>query len=171
MADESTTQFNVSDYVDVYARASALGLAAPMSLAILPRGFATAASVDELSHEANAASLRKLWQQEHVTVHQLQPPHGKLPTVVQRSADWIAPTIFVGSLLFSQNPIALQLALEVLGSYLTDALRGLSTPTVKLTLIVEEKNGNRFTKCEYEGPVEGLRGLPKILKDVHEGKH
>lgn len=111
----------ISDYPDVYARAVVLGLNPPGTLSILPRGFASGSSGD-LCHEAETATLGKVWSAAGVRANQVQPPEGKLPSVVQRSADWIAPTIFVGGMLFSQNPIALQLAMEVLGSYVVDAL-------------------------------------------------
>jgi len=160
----------ISDCSDPYARVTALGLNPLGALSILPRGFESG-SPGDLCHEAEAATSRKLWNQSGVFADQVQRPDGKLPSVVQRSADWVAPTIFVGGMLFSQNPLVLQLAVEVLGSYLSDVLKGRSKPTVRLTFVVEQRGAKVFKKCEYEGPVDGLAQLPEVLRNLHDGNH
>lgn len=163
----------ISDYVDVYARAVALHLAEPAPLAILPRGFDSAASQAELAHEAEASTLRKVWRDAGVEVHQVQPASSNLPSVLEHSSDWLTPTIFMATLLFSQSPTAIQLALGVLESYVVDVLKrlpGPSEPTVKLTFVVEQKGTRIFKKLDYEGPIQGLGPLEKTLRRLHDGQ-
>jgi hypothetical protein len=50
---------NVTEYVDVEARACELGLGMPGALAILPRGF-DSSGVEALAHESEAATIRKV---------------------------------------------------------------------------------------------------------------
>lgn len=159
----------VAEYVDVYQRARELGLNLTSHLVILPRGFAAPTPTPDLAHEADATTIRKLLRAEGIDVQQVEPPDGRLPSVIQRSADWLAPTIFVGSMLFSQNPYAIQVALNVLASYAYDILKGrFLAPQVKVTFVVEQSKSKKCCRVDYDGPVTGLKELADVLREVHD---
>jgi hypothetical protein len=161
----------LSEYVDVQQRATELGLVLTSALAILPRGFGAPAATSSLAHEAEASTLRKLLKAQGIDVQQVEPPNGRLPSVVERSADWLAPTLFVGSMLFTENSYAVQVALNVVGSYAHDMLKGRRrVPEVKLTFVVEQSESKKYCCIEYEGPVSGINELADVLREVHDGR-
>jgi hypothetical protein len=157
----------VTDYADVEARAAELGLCQPDPFAILPRGF-EAGAPEALVHESEAATIRKVLKENGLDVQLLAPPTERLPSVVQRSADWIAPTILVGSMLWTQNPMAVSVALGVLDSYISDFFKGKrASGTVKLSFVVERSRQRTYAHVTYEGPTSGLgaRELAQLRRD------
>jgi hypothetical protein len=99
---ENTMLKTVSDSGDPCGRLRQLGLLIPdeLDLLILPRGVDTAITIDELVHEADAATLRKLLAGAGLRIHQVR----LAASAVKKSAEWIAPTIFVTSLLLHPEP-------------------------------------------------------------------
>src|SRR2546430_1980222 len=147
-----TVTTTIAEYLDVRARARELQLPPVGELSILPRGFATVANQYELLHENDASTLRKLLAQAGLAVQTLEPPT-RLPTTAEKSADWIAPTIFVGSMLLTQNQYGVQIALDVITSYIVDFLKGrLPTGKVRLSFIVETTKSKTFKHLTYDGP-------------------
>jgi hypothetical protein len=159
----------ISNYVDVHQRAQELGLDLASDFAILPRAFGENAQVSHLAHESEAATLRKLLKAEGIDIQQIEPCDGRIPSVVQRSADWLAPTIFIGSTLFTQNPYAIQVALNILASLVYDCLKGrLLASEMKLTFVVEQSKSKKCCRVDYEGPADALNELADLLREVHD---
>ena len=80
----------------------------------------------------------------------------------------VSPIFFVSALLYSQNPMCVSLALNVLGNYATDFFKGTNpTPNIKLNIVVEKKN-KTCKSISYEGPVDGLKDLRNIVREVGE---
>jgi hypothetical protein len=160
----------ITTYIDVRQRAVELNLSPVSDFAILPRGFGTSPPGGILADEADAATLGKLLNEARLGVQQLRKSDRALPSVVQKSADWIAPTLFVGSMFLSQNPLAIQLALGVIDSYISDFLKGrLSHGTVKLTIVVEKTRSREFFQVDYDGPPSGVKDLADVVRRVHDG--
>ncbi len=158
---------SVTDCVDVRKQVEKHALHLTSELALLPRGFEATTAGAELAHEADAATVRKLLKAAGLDVQQLQPQGRRLPSVVQHSADWIAPTLFVGSMLLSQNPYAVQIALGVINSYVSDVLKGRTFPgSVKLAIIIEETKSKKCRRVDYEGPPSGLKDLAEVLNEL-----
>ena len=159
----------VADYIDVRQRAKELGLPVTSHLAILPRGFGGSTPSQDLVHEADASTVRKLLKAAGIDVQQVEPLDGRFPSVIQRSAEWLAPTIFVGSMFITQNPYAVQVALNVLASYVSDLLKGrFPAPRVKVTIVVEQGKSKRCRRIDYEGPPSGLEAVADFLREVHD---
>jgi len=158
---------SVVDSPDVRVRAQDLGLPSPEGLAFLPRHWETAKSSQELQHEPDTSTLRKLFHEAGLTIKQLQPADRLLPTPAQKSVDWLPPIIFVGGMLATQNPYAIQLALNVLGTYLADLLRTRRPiPQVQLTFVLETTRTRSYKKLTYEGPVSGIKDLATQLREL-----
>ncbi len=161
MSVETTKVESVSD------RAAALGLASPTSLALLPRNFFDAKDPGDLIHEAHATTIRKLWAEKALPETPVEEPGKALPAVVEHSADWIAPTVFVSSMLLSNTPELVSVAIGVIANYATDFLKGRhGEPTVRLDVVVEKSKSKSCQKISYTGPVKGLDDLPDIVREV-----
>jgi len=161
----------VSDAGDLCGRLREFGLSIPdgIELVILPRDVDTAATAAALIHEADAATVRKLLAAAGLRVRQVEPSASRLPVAVQKSADWIAPTLFVTSLLLTQNASAVQIALGVIESYISDYLKGIvPSSRVQLSFVVETSRSGTTKRVLYQGPVSGIRDLARILRELHD---
>ena len=158
----------VLDYIDVKKKAQELGCNVPNSIALLPRNFETAKSKDELIHESTTPTVRTLWRQNAITESLLEKPMEKFPVVDEKEFEWISPTIFIPAMLISQNPHLITVALNVISSYLADWFKGILriNRKVKLSIITETKSGSN-KRIEYEGTEDGLKNLPKVIREVY----
>ena len=157
----------ISDYINVKERAHELDCNMPTSLALLPRNFETAKSKDELVHENTVPTIRKLWRQNNIVETRLEKEGERIPCIHEKTSEWIVPTIFITSALLSQNPHLVSLALGVISNFLADWFRGIpGGKKVKLNIVIEPRIGG-FKHIQYEGNVDGLKDLPKIIHEVN----
>jgi len=154
----------VTPFVHVPDHAEATGIALGASLSLLPDGFGQASPDRPLTHVEDASTLRKLLAEAGVAAR-LANPDTPLPVLVLKSADWVAPVIFIGATLWSQNPVAIQIAVEVIGNFASDRLRGLAgKKEVRLRFAVERTKSRETRLLTYEGPIEGLKDIPDVLR-------
>lgn len=115
-------------------------------------------------YAASTESLRKLFVKEGVAVGTLTPVTPFTHLKDERALDWMSPVLLVTSLLITQNPQAVTIALNVISNYVTEILRCIkSDPKVRLTIIRTATNCRIAQKINYEGPVSGLDELSKVL--------
>ena len=89
-------------------------------------------------------------------------------TRVFKSADWAAPTIFIGAQLWSQNPLAVQLALKILQSYVVGLLKS-ATDTQPSEIVLrcgDFAYSRRYRQLTYEGPPSGISEIAQTLRDM-----
>ena len=157
----------ITDHVDVGTRAAELGLRSPSGLAILPRNFDSAASPCEFLYEGSTPTVRLLWREAGVTETSLESEVGKPTCVGEKAATWIAPTVFVSATLLAGNPQLVSIAINVISNYLSDMFRGLPVGRdVRLDLVVEKASRRKCVRVRYEGKLEGLRDLPKVVREA-----
>lgn len=161
----------VENYVNVKEKAQKLNLNIPLQIALLPKNFKTAKDKKELIHASTTPTVRKLWIQNNIQETPIEKSGEKIPCSAEKAFEWIGPTIFVSSLLLSQNPHLVNIALNVISNYLTDWFRGIAynERKVKLSIVVETRSGD-YKEVKYEGPLDGLGKLPKIIKEIHDEK-
>ncbi len=112
-------------------------------------------------------SVIKLAKTESLPFEILSPAPGPLALRENRAADWVAPTMFISSLLLTDNPTLVSVALNVLSNYITDGLKGLkSDPTVKLQVIHHDAKTGNSTRVKYVGPVSGLKEVAKTISKL-----
>jgi len=158
----------VSDYIDVRKRAQDLGCNIPTSIAILPRNFEISSSKGELIHESTTPTVRVLWQQNGITETSLEQPEEKFPFAVEHAFEWIGPTVFISAMVLSQNPHLVTIALNIISNYLTEWFRGIPRDSRKTKLcIITETESGLYKKIEYEGPPDGLKDLPEVIRETY----
>ena len=151
---------------NVAERIAALGLRVPTHLALLPRNWADSESVQDLVHEASAATIRKLWREADLPETAIEARDQPLPYMLERSDEWIGPTIFFGSLLLVENQHAVTVAIEIIKQVVMDYFRGRSNPpSVRLEVIVETTKSKNYKRISYSGPAEGLGELPGLIRE------
>jgi hypothetical protein len=159
----------ITDYISVRQRATDLGCAIPQEITLLPTNFASATTRTEFLQLSEAATVRTLFRNHHLTMDELLPTSERSPYIQNNSSEWLAPTLFISSLLISQNPTAVSVALSVLANYVTDYLKGIPGPKIINVDIVVEKKGDWSCKTlSYKGDPAGLNTLPDIIRQMSD---
>lgn len=159
--------FTLTDNFDVQGRAQKLGLGVPSGLAFLPRNIETAGSYADLVHESSVQTVRSLFRQNRIEETVLDRPGHKVPTIQENDFSLLLPTLFVGFLVYTGNPHAVSLALNMIGNYATDFFKGIAgKKKVVFDLVLENKGGKGCKKIHYEGEPEGLKEISKIAKEA-----
>lgn len=134
-----------------------------IDLLLLPRAYRPSDAAP--MYPQSTKSVVKLLSQAGVRCS-LVPATGKTIFVEERSADWIAPTLFVTAAVMSSSPEILNVALGVIANYVTNFLQEGGRPkTVRVEVISEKTPGRSARKATYEGPAEGLKHLPDTWID------
>jgi len=159
--------FKISEYVDVKKKAEQLGFDIPTGIALLPQNFDIATSKGQLVHESTTQTVRVLWRQNGIIETALEHEEDKIPTVAEKSLDWVGPTIFISALYLSQNSKLVSLAIDIIANYLADFFRGIPKRDrkIKISFITETKDGC-YKRIEYEGPPEKLRASIKEIQKI-----
>jgi len=157
----------ISDYITVSERAASLGCAVPDTMAVLPVNFDSATTHRDFRQRSEAATVRTLFRTNGLPLSEFLPPDERGPYIHDNAFELVFPALFISATLITQNPIAVELALHVLGAYITDFFKGIAGKrNVKLDIVVEKK-GNRSCKMiSYEGDAPGLEALPEIIRRV-----
>lgn len=159
----------IADYCNVIERANELGLNEPQLFAILPRNFLEAKNKAELYHESSAPTIKVLFRQNGIEMNRIEQEGDVFPCMQENEFSLILPTIFVGSLILSQDPHAIAFAINVLSNYATDFFKGIpGRNKVSLSIVVENKKGVISKKISYTGGVEGLKELPEIVGKIYK---
>jgi len=161
----------VIEFIDIEARCQALGCNVPTGFAILPRNFESAASKSDLIHEDTTPTVRALFAEKGIVETRIEQDGEKLPYFEENSYEWIGPIIFVGATVFSQNPNLITVGLGVVSNYLTDYFKGrIGEKNAKISLVIPQPNSKKYTRINYDGPVDGIKDLEKLIKEVRRGK-
>lgn len=156
----------VSDYLDVSQKMASLGCRYPERMALLPINFESATSISELLQASEAATIKKLLLAEALPVDEIVDRSQRPPYVKNKWNEWVAPILYVSASFYSENPVLVSVALNVLGNYATDFFKGFhGAREVRLNIVVGKKNKG-YKKIAYQGPVEGLKDLPEVIREV-----
>lgn len=158
---------HTTDYVSVAERTEALGCTTSAGFTILPENFDSADARVDFRYRSEAATIRTLFRNHGIPVGNLLLPGERPSYITNKSFEWTAPALFVAVALLSDNGTAISIALSVVANYLTDFFKGVAgTPKIKMTFVIEEAKGQTCRKLEYEGSIEGLAALSKIIKGI-----
>jgi hypothetical protein len=164
--EEGEARVEVADYIDVAARASALGCRMPTGIAMMPDNFGTASNRSELLVQGETTTLKTLLRNEGIAVSDFLPEGERHAFIHNKSHDWQA-LLFVAASLWSNDPNIVPVALGVISNYLTDFFRASpSHNKIKLGVVVEKTPGRTYKHIAYEGDVAGLTALAEAVKRV-----
>lgn len=159
----------VSEYVNVKDQALKLGCNSPTGLALLPRNFETAKSKDELVHESAVPDIRIIWRQAGISETKIEKESDKFPYAQENAFEWVGPIIFVSTMLLSQNPHAISIALNIISNFLTDWFKGIpGIKKVKLDVVIEKDENKKSIRIHYDGDPDGLAELDKVIREVRK---
>ena len=155
----------IADYMDVKQRLHELGCNDPEGLMLLPVNFDTADSVKEFRQVEEAATVKTLIKSANLPYTDILPAGKRPPYVINRSLDWVAPTLLVSASVIADSGNTLAIILEHIANYVTAFLHGIGQKkSVKLDIVVERKNKNGYRKISYEGPPEGLKDIVEVVE-------
>ena len=114
----------------------------------------------------SAESVRKLLAKEDVPAEPLTPITARTRLVTSRSQVWIGPTLLVSSLLLTQSPSAVSLALNIIANYVVQLFAGLKhSPDVSLSIVQTSADGRTARELKYSGPAVGLPDVAEVLSE------
>ena len=158
----------IGDYPDIAKKLEEFDLTYPKTLAILPLNLNSATSKKDLFNSETTSTVRVLWKKAGVVETPIEGKN-KIPELLQQSFEWIGPTIFFASTLITGHPELIDLAVRVISDYLTVLFKGIpkEEKKAKLDIVAETKNGS-FKDIHYEGDIEGLKELPKVIRSLDD---
>ena len=160
----------IKDFVDVAARARRLGCRVPVSIALLPGNFSTAARVDEFCFHAATPHVRSAWRS--VGLEDEGPASIPVRAVV---VDTDAPSaqvplvVYFGARLLDGPEWCLAVALGMVSSVLVSHPDCASPRAVQFDAVVERLGGG-YACLEYRGDAYGLVALTRDVRAVWAGK-
>jgi len=158
---------SVTQYINVANKMAELGCQNPSSgIALLPVNFAEASSATELLQASDTATVRKLLKEAGVPLDEILERSQRPPYIKNKSVDWVAPILFLSAAFYSQNSLAVSVALSVIGNYATDLLKaaGRREEHVRLEIVVETEETKTFKKVSYNGPADGIKDLAETIR-------
>lgn len=157
--------YKIENYNLILDRFNNLNCKIPETFAFLPENFNSAKIENDFIYPDSLSDLNKIFRVKQIPIIKLTTEIPKYRS--RKNADLIAPTLFIGFSLFSDNNILISIALNVLSDYITDFFKGtFKNRKVKLEIIVETKKRKEFSKISYDGDIEGLKDLEDIIKSL-----
>ena len=116
-------------------------------------------------YSETSSEIKKVFTKENLTIHYLTQDKPLLRS--RKSADWFGPTLLLGFTALANNPHLIGISLNLVSNYLYDFFKGtLGGKTVKFEVVVECKKKKEYKKVNYEGSVEGIVELEKVIKSL-----
>ena len=158
----------VDDIPQLNEKIKSLGFDLPTGLAFLPRNIISAKAKADLVNAETTSTVRVLFKKAGLVETPLAKEE-KIPELALASFDWVGPTIFLASTLITQNPQIVDVLISVLSDYLTNFFKGIAKEQrrAELDIVTQTKSGS-YKDIHYDGDVEGLKELPKIIRSLHD---
>ena len=156
----------IEDAGDVRSKLDELGCNSPTGLCLLPTNLFSASSIADLRQYSESATVKTLFRSVALECEDVLDRSRRPPYIQNNYSDWVGPALLVSSALWSQNPLAVSVALSVIGNYLTDFFRGVPQPRVRLDFVVERTKTRTCKKLSYEGDIGGLAALEHVIREI-----
>jgi hypothetical protein len=158
----------VEDYIRVDERSRELGCSLPTGLAVVPIRFESANSRADLRTASHTETVLKFFKNEGISIESFLPESDSLPYVVNKHFQWLGPTLFFPLALLNESPQLVSLAIGVLSNCITDFFKGIPKRqrNVQFDIVVEAEGDRTYKKISYDGGIEGLEALPKIIRET-----
>lgn len=154
--------YNIEEY-KIESNLEKLDLKLPDQLSFFPENLETAEKKDDFIFTESIIELNKYFKANDL---KLDVFGGDTELYRSRkNADIYLPAIFFSFSVISENPNLISVSLNILSSYIYDALKGtIGKKTAHVEFHIESKEKGKVKKIHYKGDVEGLKGLEKVIK-------
>ncbi|WP_130855201.1 hypothetical protein [Olivibacter jilunii] len=137
----------------------------PNGLIFLPENFETAENKDQFIFTESMVNLAKIFRQRNIETFALGGDTEQYRS--RKNADIYFPLILFSASQISQNPDFISVCLNILSDYISDHFKGVfGQKKVYADFYVETKEKGKIKRLSYKGDVQGLKELPKILKNL-----
>ena len=165
--EQRTMTTNISDYIQVFEKLDELGCSYSGGIAILPVNFEAATPMTPVRQLMGTLTIKKIFSISNVPYSEIRRGNEKPSYIGHRSFEWAIPTLFFSASLLLQNPEAISVSLSVIANYLTDFFKGFGEEKKgKLDIVVEKNKSKIFKKISYEGPIDGIKELADVAKEI-----
>lgn len=138
-----------------------------LNLTFLPENLTEVQGSEKFIYSESTTDIRKAFRLDNIQVDYLT--NDKPILRARKSADWFGPTLFIGFSILAENSTLINISLNVLSNYLHDFFKGtVSNKKVKFELVIESKKNKEFQKITYEGPVDGIKNLERVIKQLRK---
>ncbi len=157
----------IKGFVDVAARAKRLGCRVPVSIALLPGNFPTAARVDEFCFHAATPHVRSAWRS--VGLEDEGPLQLDLKSTEPDAPSAQVPlSVFFGSRLLGGPAWCLTVALGMVSSVLAFHPCCADPREIRFDVVVGRRSGG-YACLEYRGDAYELVALAKDVRGIWAG--
>lgn len=154
----------IKEYTELGNLLDKLKIQTDSLICFLPENLYETENSKEFIYCETTTDLNKTLKKENQKIDYLTDDKPLLRS--RKSADWFGPTILFGFTIISQNPQLVDITMSLLSSYLYDLFKGTGgAKKVKFDVVIGTKNKKSYKKISYEGSVEGIKELNKIIKN------
>ncbi len=161
----------IVEYINVRDKIKDLSLNEISGLVFLPYNLNDAYIQNDFIYDDSLKVVSKLFKQNNINISRIEQDTSETKYYQENDITWLGPTIFIAYSLWTENPNLLAIGLSVIANYLTDFFKGKSiSPRVKINYVVEKdpKKGKINVHFSYDGDIEGLKEIPKILTKLKD---
>jgi hypothetical protein len=160
-----TMNYKIDTYSDTINFADKFLQEPKLNLTFLPENLNEVEDSEKFIYSESTTDIKKAFRLQNVSVDYLTTDRPILRA--RKSADWFGPTLFIGFSILTDNLTLINISLNVLSNYLYDFFKGTTAnKKVKFEIVIESKKNKEFQKITYEGPVEGIKDLEGVIKQL-----
>jgi len=167
------TDYEISDFVDVSAKAKELNCNIPSGITVLPQNFHSGQSYSELYYESIALDLRAAFRENGIQGTSLEKSEEVAVKILIRECalpEWSPPIIYVVGKFIQENPALVDFMLNILSNFFYDKYKSVfmreptSTDTTEFYVVKLSIGSLTYKKAKYRGSWEGkkLKGLKEF---------
>jgi hypothetical protein len=155
----------VTEVASVQERARSLGVKLPEGIVALPSHFFGAESADELRYLSETLDTKAIFKAAGEPLALVEREDGKIPFVSNHDDTWVGPVLYFAAGAMTRNPELVKFAIGLIQKYVEDMYRAvIDRKRVKLAVVIEENQGVKTQRIEFDGPVEKLPEIQKFVK-------
>lgn len=129
----------------------------------IPENVIESDKTSDFIYSETTSDIRKIFRKNNVPIHYLTEDKPLLRS--RKGADWFGPTLLIGFSVLFNNPHLIGIILNLISSYLYDFFKGkIGDKSVKFEIVIEYKKRKEYKKIKYEGSIEGIAELEKVIK-------
>ena len=161
MQKKELMNYNIEEY-KLEDNFKKLNLKLPNKISFFPENIETANNKEDFIFTETIIELNKYFEIENLKLDLFGGDTELYRS--RKNADIYLPTIFFSLTAISQNPELISVSLNIVSSFLYDALKGtIGKKTAHIEFHFESKEKGKMKKIDYKGDAEGLKSLEKII--------